>query len=79
MPDDLLIAVAPVSQTLSLATLQSYMPPATHWRGVGPNSGLDPDKPSSYVQVFISKSSHLYSDIFHPYNEVNSFMFRWIS
>ena len=56
MPDDLLIAVAPVSQTLSLATLQSYMPPASHWRGMGPNSGLDPDKASSYVQVFIGNS-----------------------
>ena len=59
MPEELVLAVGPVSQTLSLATLQSYMPPASHWRGVGPNSGLDPDKPSAYVQVFIGKNASI--------------------
>ncbi|CAG7830238.1 unnamed protein product, partial [Allacma fusca] len=55
MPEDLIGAVGPVAQTLSLATLQSYMPPASHWRRVGPASGLDPDKPSPYVRVFIER------------------------
>jgi len=53
MPDEMLQAVGPVCNTLSLATMQSYMPPAPHWRGVGRGSGLDPDKPSSYIKVFI--------------------------
>lgn len=55
MPDELLLTVGPVCRTLSLATLQSNMPSSNHWKGVGRGSGLDPDKQSSYVNVFISK------------------------
>lgn len=51
MPDELLQAVGPVCRTLSLATLQSYMPPASHWKGLGFGHGSD--KPSNYVNVFI--------------------------
>jgi len=53
MPDELLLTVGPVCNTLSLATFQSHMPAPAHWRGIGPGSGLDPDKASAYVQVFI--------------------------
>jgi hypothetical protein len=55
MPDEMLLAVGPVCNTLSLATLQSYMPASTHWKGVGRSSGLDPDKPSSYIRIFIGR------------------------
>lgn len=61
MPDELLQAVGPICSTLSLATLQSYMPPASHWKGVGRSSGLDPDRPSSYVFVFIGMSTFTYA------------------
>ncbi|CAL8071365.1 unnamed protein product [Orchesella dallaii] len=55
VPDELLHAVGIVCRTLSLATLQTYMPDASHWRGVGKGSGLDPDRPSSYVRIFIDR------------------------
>ncbi len=51
MPDELLQTVGPVCRTLSLATLQSYMPPASHWKGLG--FGENSEIPSNYVGIFI--------------------------
>lgn len=53
MPEELLLTVGPVCRTLSLATLQSYMPPTSHWRGLGLGHGAE--KPSDYVNIFIGQ------------------------
>lgn len=55
MPDELLLTVGPVCGTLSLATLQSYMPPVGYWKMNASAIGVTPDKPSDYVNVFIGK------------------------
>ena len=31
------------------------MPHPNQWKGTGKGSGLDPDRPSPYVQIFIGK------------------------
>lgn len=64
MPEDLLLATGPVGRMLALATIQSYMPNPLHWRGVGPNSGLNPDKASPYVHTVIGKNHNCYCESF---------------